>query len=99
MAWAFSMAAGEYVSVSSQVDIESADLEREKVELGKIPEIEAIFQQFVFVLAQIGLEIHVDAAIFEDLHCRRGKFIRNKYARSHFACPLGRPTGRHNLKE
>jgi len=40
VAGAFSMAAGEYVSVSSQVDIESADLEREKVELGKIPEIE-----------------------------------------------------------
>jgi len=40
VAGAFSMAAGEYVSVSSQVDIESADLEREKKELDQIPEIE-----------------------------------------------------------
>lgn len=40
VAGAFSMAAGEYVSVSSQVDIESADLKREREELDKIPEIE-----------------------------------------------------------
>lgn len=34
------MAAGEYVSVSSQSHIETADLEREKIELETIPEIE-----------------------------------------------------------
>lgn len=34
------MAAGEYVSVSSQTDIEKADIEREKKELEEIPEIE-----------------------------------------------------------
>lgn len=37
---ALSMAAGEYVSVSSQADVETADLFREKNELEKIPEIE-----------------------------------------------------------
>ncbi len=42
VAGALSMAAGEYVSVSSQADIEEADLEREKNELETIPEIELI---------------------------------------------------------
>ena len=37
------MAAGEYVSVSSQTDIESADIEREKIELQESPEIELKF--------------------------------------------------------
>jgi len=40
VAGALSMAAGEYVSVSSQSDIESADLEREKKELDTMPDIE-----------------------------------------------------------
>ncbi|MBK8487651.1 MAG: VIT family protein [Chitinophagales bacterium] len=39
-AGALSMAAGEYVSVSSQTDIEKADIKREKKELKEIPEIE-----------------------------------------------------------
>ncbi len=40
VAGALSMAAGEYVSVSSQTDIENADIEREKQELAEMPEIE-----------------------------------------------------------
>ena len=40
VAGALSMAAGEYVSVSSQTDIEQADIERERVELEEIPEQE-----------------------------------------------------------
>jgi vacuolar iron transporter family protein len=40
VAGALSMAAGEYVSVSSQRDIEKADLEREKEELKNQPEAE-----------------------------------------------------------
>jgi vacuolar iron transporter family protein len=40
VAGALSMAAGEYVSVSSQTDVEKADIEREKQELDEIPEIE-----------------------------------------------------------
>lgn len=40
VAGALSMAAGEYVSVSSQTDIEKADIEREKQELEKMPEAE-----------------------------------------------------------
>lgn len=40
VAGALSMAAGEYVSVSSQSDIETADLKREEKELDAIPGIE-----------------------------------------------------------
>lgn len=40
VAGALSMAAGEYVSVSSQTDIEKADIEREKQELSAMPENE-----------------------------------------------------------
>ena len=40
VAGALSMAAGEYVSVSSQTDIETADIERERQELEKMPDAE-----------------------------------------------------------
>jgi VIT1/CCC1 family predicted Fe2+/Mn2+ transporter len=40
VAGALSMAAGEYVSVSSQMDIEKADIEREAAELHAMPEEE-----------------------------------------------------------
>ncbi|MEZ4685400.1 MAG: VIT family protein [Bacteroidia bacterium] len=40
VAGALSMAAGEYVSVSSQTDVEKADIEREKQELKEQPEVE-----------------------------------------------------------
>ena len=40
VAGSLSMAAGEYVSVSSQSDIENADIKREKGELATMPEIE-----------------------------------------------------------
>jgi VIT1/CCC1 family predicted Fe2+/Mn2+ transporter len=47
VAGALSMAAGEYVSVSSQTDTEQADIEREKQELAEMPEEE------LQILAQI----------------------------------------------
>jgi VIT1/CCC1 family predicted Fe2+/Mn2+ transporter len=47
VAGALSMAAGEYVSVSSQTDTEKADIEREIVELQQMPEAE------LMILAQI----------------------------------------------
>lgn len=40
VAGALSMAAGEFVSVSSQTDIENADIERERKQLETIPKIE-----------------------------------------------------------
>lgn len=42
VAGALSMAAGEYVSVSSQTDVEKADIEREKEELRDMPETELL---------------------------------------------------------
>ena len=50
VAGAMSMAAGEYVSVSSQADVERADVEREKRELklnpaGELAELAAIYRQ------------------------------------------------------
>jgi VIT1/CCC1 family predicted Fe2+/Mn2+ transporter len=42
VAGALSMAAGEYVSVSSQTDLEKADIEREKQELIEMPELELL---------------------------------------------------------
>lgn len=42
VAGALSMGAGEYVSVCSQVDIETADLERERYELEINPEVELL---------------------------------------------------------
>lgn len=42
VAGALSMAAGEYVSVSSQTDVEKADIEREKQELHEMPEEELL---------------------------------------------------------
>lgn len=42
VAGAMSMAAGEYVSVSSQSDTEQADLARERAELATIPEAETL---------------------------------------------------------
>lgn len=47
VAGALSMAAGEYVSVSSQTDVEKADIEREKNELNEMPDEE------LKILAQI----------------------------------------------
>lgn len=42
VAGALSMAAGEYVSVSSQADVETSDLEREQLELENTPETELL---------------------------------------------------------
>lgn len=42
VAGALSMAAGEYVSVSSQTDVQEADIEREKKELSDMPALELV---------------------------------------------------------
>ena len=54
VAGAMSMAAGEYVSVSSQADTEKADLAREKLELATDPERET--DELERIYAQRGLE-------------------------------------------
>ncbi len=52
-AGAMSMAAGEYVSVSSQSDTEQADIERERVALAEMPEAE--FAELVAIYRKRGL--------------------------------------------
>lgn len=54
VAGALSMAAGEYVSVSSQTDVEKADIEREKQELKEMPEIE--LQRLAEIYEERGLQ-------------------------------------------
>ncbi|HMJ12130.1 MAG TPA: VIT1/CCC1 transporter family protein, partial [Polyangiaceae bacterium] len=54
VAGALSMAAGEYVSVSSQRDAEQADIEREKRELASAPRAE--FRELVEIYVQRGLD-------------------------------------------
>ena len=65
VAGALSMAAGEYVSVSSQTDIERSDIEREKKELEEMPEEE------LGILAQIyerrGLKKETAALVAKEL--------------------------------
>lgn len=59
VAGALSMAAGEYVSVGSQSDIESADIKREKRELATMPESE--LEELALIYQQRGL--HRDLAM------------------------------------
>jgi VIT1/CCC1 family predicted Fe2+/Mn2+ transporter len=54
VAGAMSMAAGEYVSVSSQADTENADLEREKQELATQPEAE--HEELTHIYVERGLD-------------------------------------------
>jgi VIT1/CCC1 family predicted Fe2+/Mn2+ transporter len=54
VAGALSMAAGEYVSVSSQADVEQSDLAREKKELEEPPEAE--LKELAGIYVQRGLE-------------------------------------------
>lgn len=54
VAGAMSMAAGEYVSVSSQSDLEQADLDRERKELMEIPEAE--LQELTDIYIDRGVE-------------------------------------------
>lgn len=57
VAGAMSMAAGEYVSVSSQADTEAADLERERRELAEDPEAELIELANIYVARGVSPEL------------------------------------------
>lgn len=78
VAGACAMAAGEYVSVSSQTDVEKADIEREKAELAANPE------QELQILAQIyerrGLKKETAQLVAQELmaHDALGAHIRDE---------------------
>lgn len=64
-AGALSMAAGEYVSVSSQRDTEQADLERERRELAADPDLER--EELVRIYRGRGLSEDLAVAVAEEL--------------------------------
>lgn len=63
VAGALSMAAGEYVSVSSQADIEKADLAREKIELETMPEVELKELAKIYVTQGLDEDLAMQVAI------------------------------------
>lgn len=65
VAGALSMAAGEYVSVSSQTDIERTDIEREKKELQEMPEQE--LQILAEIYERRGLKNETAALVAQEL--------------------------------
>ena len=65
VAGALSMAAGEYVSVSSQADIEAADLEEAK-ELQEMPELEE--RELAKIYVRRGLKPQTAAEVARQLH-------------------------------
>lgn len=68
VAGAMSMAAGEYVSVSSQADTEAADLARERRELSDFPESEREELRRIYV--QRGLDERLAAQVADQLMAR-----------------------------
>lgn len=65
VAGAMSMAAGEYVSVSSQSDTENADLARERKELAETPELE--LQELAKIYEGRGVEPQLALAVAKQL--------------------------------
>jgi vacuolar iron transporter family protein len=61
VAGSLSMAAGEYVSVSSQLDIETADLKREQKELDTMPDVE--LKELAKLYEHRGLDSHLAAQV------------------------------------
>lgn len=70
VAGAMSMAAGEYVSVSSQADTEQADLARERVELATNIEFER--EELAAIYVSRGLEPELARQVAEQLMARDG---------------------------
>ncbi len=78
VAGALSMAAGEYVSVSSQTDVEQADIEREKEELKNMPDIE--LQRLAEIYEKRGLKKETALTVAKELsdHDALGAHIRDE---------------------
>lgn len=78
VAGALSMAAGEYVSVSSQTDVEKADIEREKQELEEMPEIE--LQMLAQIYEKRGLKKETALVVAKELteHDVLGAHVRDE---------------------
>ena len=78
VAGAMSMAAGEYVSVSSQSDTEKADLKRESAELLHIPEIELDELTGIYVQRGLTPELARQVAVQMTAHDALGSHARDE---------------------
>lgn len=78
VAGALSMAAGEYVSVSSQTDVEKADIERERIELEEMPELE--LQNLAKIYEERGLRKDTAMLVAKELtaHDALGAHVRDE---------------------
>jgi VIT1/CCC1 family predicted Fe2+/Mn2+ transporter len=78
VAGTLSMAAGEYVSVSSQTDVENADIERERQELEEMPELE--LQRLVAIYQKRGLTKETAQTVAKELteHDALGSHVRDE---------------------
>lgn len=78
VAGALSMAAGEYVSVSSQTDVEKADIEREKEELKETPELE--LKRLAQIYEDRGLKKETALTVAKELtaHDALGAHVRDE---------------------
>src|SRR5690606_23979710 len=78
VAGALSMAAGEYVSVSSQTDVEKADIDREKQELLDMPDIELV--RLAEIYEKRGLKKETALTVAKELtaHDALGSHIRDE---------------------
>ena len=78
VAGAMSMAAGEYVSVSSQSDIETADLIREKLELETIPEVELQELAKIYETRGLSAELSMEVATALTKHDALGAHAKDE---------------------
>lgn len=90
VAGALSMAAGEYVSVSSQTDMEKADIKREAKELEELPEVE--LQILAEIYEHRGLKKETALQVAKELteHDALGTHVRDELGitEMHQANPL-----------
>jgi VIT1/CCC1 family predicted Fe2+/Mn2+ transporter len=90
VAGALSMAAGEYVSVSSQADTEAADIAKEKHELVEMPEAE--LKELIFIYQRRGLSKELATQVAEAMtaHDALGAHLRDELGISevHAAKPV-----------
>lgn len=83
VAGALSMAAGEYVSVSSQSDTEKADLARERGELQATPELELAELRDIYVSRGLPPPLATEVAAHLTRHDALGAHARDELGVSH----------------
>jgi len=82
VAGALSMAAGEYVSVSSQADTENADLARERRELATAPELEHTELKRIYIARGLSPEVAAQVADQLTAHDALGAHARDELGMS-----------------